>query len=515
MTGMEILLEKVLLAIYYLTLGSLAIYGSHRLVLIALYYRNRHRLNPSVAAPSDWPVVTIQLPLFNEMYVASRLIDSICRLDYPRDRLEIQVLDDSTDETSKLVSERVSHYLSRGFRIDHLRRTHRHGYKAGALENGLTRARGNLLAVFDADFSPRPDFLKQTVPHFANPEVGMVQARWEHINRRYSLLTRIQAILLDGHFAIEHAARHASGRFFNFNGTAGIWRKEAIVDAGGWQHDTLTEDLDLSFRAQLRGWRFIFLPAVIAPAELPVDIHAFKSQQFRWAKGSIQTARKLLDTILRSSVATPIKVEALIHLTSNACYPLMILLSLLMFPAMYLRRDADPRMLLLLDLPIFLGATGAIVLFYIISQMVVRPDGRRNLRTIPSLMGLGVGLAVNNTRAVLSGLLHDGGEFQRTQKYHIENPADRWLGKQYHALRTRTVIFESVLAGYMILCFTVACSLRMWFSLPFLYLFLHGYCYMTFLTLQHERATRSFKDLGAPSMRLATSTDDTAAELGT
>ena len=511
---MEILLEKVLLAIYYLTLGSLAIYGSHRLVLIALYYRNRHRLNRSVAEPSVWPMVTIQLPLFNEMYVASRLIDSICRLDYPRDRLEIQVLDDSTDETSERVSERVRHYLSQGFRICHLHRSHRHGFKAGALENGLSQARGSLLAVFDADFSPRPDFLRQMVPHFVDPEVGMVQARWGHINRGYSLLTRIQAILLDGHFAIEHAARHASGRFFNFNGTAGIWRKAAIIDAGGWQHDTLTEDLDLSFRAQLRGWRFIFLPAVVAPAELPVDIHSFKSQQFRWAKGSIQTARKLLDRILRSSLATPIKVEAVIHLTSNVCYPLMILLSLLMFPAMYLRRDADPRMLLLLDLPIFLGATGAIILFYVISQLVVGPAGRRNIRTIPSLMGLGVGLAVNNTRAVLSGLLHDGGEFKRTPKFQIENKNDRWLGKRYHACRSRTAIFEAMLATYMILCFTVACSLRMWFSLPFLYLFLHGFCYMAFLTLQHERAARSFEARGTPTMRLATGTSDTAPELG-
>ncbi len=512
---METLLENVLLAIYYLTLGSLAIYGSHRLVLVALYYRYRRRLNPSVAEPANWPMVTVQLPLYNEMYVATRLIDSVCRLEYPRDRLEIQVLDDSTDETSKLVSERVQHYLSEGFRIHHLHRTHRHGFKAGALAAGLAKARGDLLAVFDADFSPRPDFLEQTVPHLTDPGVGMVQARWEHINRHYSLLTRIQAILLDGHFVIEHAARHASGRFFNFNGTAGIWRKEAIVDAGGWQHDTLTEDLDLSFRAQLRGWRFIFLPAVTAPAELPVDIHAFKLQQFRWAKGSIQTARKLLDTILRSSVSTPIKVEAVIHLTSNVCYPLMILLSLLMFPAMYLRRDADPRMLLLLDLPIFLGATGAIVLFYAVSQMVGGADARRNLGTIPSMMGMGIGLAVNNTRAVFSGLLRDGGEFQRTPKYRIETRTDPWLGKRYHACRTNTAIVEAVLAGYLILCFTVACSLGMWLSLPFLYLFLHGYCYMTYLTLQQERATRRFKDRGAPTMRLTTGTDSTASELGT
>lgn len=512
---MEILLEKILLAIYYLTLGSLAIYGSHRLVLVALYYRYRGRLNPAVRQPETWPVVTVQLPLYNEMYVATRLIDAVCRLDYPRDRLEIQVLDDSTDETSELVTERVQRYRGEGFRIEHVHRTHRSGFKAGALEQGLASSRGELLAVFDADFFPQPDFLRLTVPHFVDPAVGMVQARWEHLNRRYSLLTRIQAVLLDGHFVIEHAARHASGRFFNFNGTAGVWRKDAIVDAGGWQHDTLTEDLDLSFRAQLRGWKFVFLPAVAAPAELPVDIHSFKSQQLRWAKGSMQTARKLLDTILRSPVSTPIKVEALIHLTSNLCYPLMILLSLLMFPAMYLRRGADPRILLQLDLPIFLGATVAIIIFYVVGQKVLGPDEGGDLAAIPALMGLGVGLAVNNTRAVLSGLLSDGGEFQRTPKYRIEKPADLWLGKRYRARRTNTVLFEGLLAGYMILCFTLACSLRMWFSLPFLCLFLYGYCYMTYLTLHHHRSTRRNMDRGSPALQVATGADGIATEPGT
>ena len=295
---MDPLLSRLVLAIYYLVLGTLAVYGVHRLALVALYYRTRRRSNPSEIQPAHWPLVTVQLPIYNERYVVARLIDAVCALDYPPDRLEIQVLDDSTDETQQIAAARVARYRALGFDIHHLHRLDRNGFKAGALEAGFARARGELLAVFDADFVPQTDFLRRTVFHFADPRCGMVQARWDHINRGYSWLTRIQAIFLDGHFLIEHAARNRSGRFFNFNGTAGVWRRQAILDAGGWQHDTLTEDLDLSYRAQMAGWKFLFLPEVTVPAELPVDINAFKRQQYRWAKGSVQTARKLLRRIL-------------------------------------------------------------------------------------------------------------------------------------------------------------------------------------------------------------------------
>jgi hypothetical protein len=280
-----------LLVLYYLTLGVLALYGIHRSWLVVTYLRHRRDRPALPAPPAEWPVVTVQLPLYNEMYVATRLLDAVCRLSYPRDRLEIQVLDDSTDETSELVAAEVARWRERGVDVRHVRRGDRAGFKAGALDAGLACARGELLAVFDADFVPGPDFLEKTVPYFTDPadpqggsRLGMVQARWEHINRGYSLLTRIQAILLDGHFVIEHTARNRSGRFFNFNGTAGIWRRQAIEDAGGWQHDTLTEDLDLSYRAQLAGWRFVYLPEVTVPSELPVDVRGFKSQQHRWAK---------------------------------------------------------------------------------------------------------------------------------------------------------------------------------------------------------------------------------------
>ena len=284
----------VVLALYYLVLSVLALYGMHRLVLLAIFFWTRRRNPERPPDPDLWPRVTVQLPIFNERYVATRLIDAVCALDYPRDRLEIQVLDDSTDDTRERVAACVERQRRLGFDIRHLHRTDRTGYKAGALAAGCAEARGDLLAIFDADFVPPTDFLLRTVPYFADQEIGVVQARWEHVNRDYSLLTQAQAIFLDAHFRIEHQARNRGGNFFNFNGTAGLWRRQAIDDAGGWQHDTLTEDLDLSYRAQLAGWRFLFLPDVVAPAELPVDANAFKRQQFRWAKGSVQTARKLL-----------------------------------------------------------------------------------------------------------------------------------------------------------------------------------------------------------------------------
>ena len=502
---MDLVFARALLTLYYLVLGILFVYGVHRLLLVALYYRTRARLERSGPPPTHWPLVTVQLPLFNEMYVACRLIDAVCRFDYPPDKLEIQVLDDSTDETRHLVADRVAHYRDLGFDIHHIHRRVRAGFKAGALEAGVERARGELLAVFDADFVPQPGFLRQTVPCFQDSEVGMVQARWEHINRTYSLLTRIQAIFLDGHFAIEHAARNGSGRFFNFNGTAGVWRRQAIVDAGGWHHDTLTEDLDLSYRAQLAGWRFLFRPQVAAPAELPVDINAFKGQQFRWAKGSAQTAKKLLWTILRSPIPVGVKLEAFIHLTNNMAYLLMLVLSVVVFPAMYLRRGTDPRILLYLDLPLFLGATGSVILFYILSQRAVNPNWWREIRFIPALMGLGIGLSVNNARAVVSGLIHRGGVFERTPKYRIEETYDDWRSKRYRAATNLSVEVERALAVYFSGCFVLAWQLEMWWSLPFLYLFLQGYVYMALLSAVPDRILRAwnFRSSGADKQRAA------------
>ncbi|HKI04986.1 MAG TPA: glycosyltransferase [Thermoanaerobaculia bacterium] len=474
-----------LLALYYSVLVVLACFGLHRLVLVALWLRTRRRGLPPPELPADpmaWPVVTVQLPLYNEMYVAERLIDAVCRLDYPAGRLEIQVLDDSTDETAGIVARVVAGYRARGLDIHHLHRADRTGFKAGALAAGLARARGELLAIFDADFVPAPDFLARSVPWFSDSGLGMVQGSWTHINRGYSLLTRVEAILLDGHFMIEHAARNRTGCFFNFNGTAGIWRRQAIETAGGWQHDTLTEDLDLSYRAQLAGWRFLYLPDLAVPSELPVDAGGFKSQQYRWAKGAVQTGRKLLGRILRAPLPARVKMEAAIHLTNNASYPLMVVLAVLIFPAMLLRRGTPVAVLLLVDLPLFLAATASVLTFYLMSQVAAGRSWRRELRWFPALMGVGIGLSVNNARAVLSGLFHRGGTFHRTPKYRIEARGQDWAAKSYRAGTDGTRAVEALLACYFLGCTVYAAVSGMWMSIPFLYLFVQGYGYMAVLS---------------------------------
>jgi len=473
-----------LLALYYLILTVLAFYGVHRLLLVVVYLRTRGRKPVQPADPAEWPVVTVQLPLYNEMYVAPRLIEAVCRLDYPADRLEIQVLDDSTDETTEIVARVVAEQRARGVDIHHLHRTDRTGFKAGALSAGLATARGALLAVFDADFVPQPEFLKTAVPYFSDPGVGMVQGRCAHINRGYSLLTRIQAILLDGHFFIEHSARNRSGCFFNFNGTAGVWRREAILGGGGWEHDTLTEDLDLSYRAQIAGWRFIYLPDLSVPSELPVDINGFKSQQYRWAKGSVQTGRKLLGRILTSRLPLRVKMEAFVHLTNNLSYGLMFIFALLVFPAMLLRSTgASTAVVLLVDIPLFFGATLSVLIFYLASQAAAGLGWRRQIRYLPTVMGVGIGLSVNNARAVLSGLFQRGGTFHRTPKYKIEKRGEDWLGKRYRAGWNTSVLIELGLAIYFSACTLYAVKKGMWMAVPFLYLFVQGYAYMAALSL--------------------------------
>src|SRR4029079_19590099 len=392
----------------------LAIYGWHRYYLVYLYMSNRDK-EPQLGPPLDpAPVVTIQLPLYNEMYVAERLIEAVCAIDYPRELFEIQVLDDSTDETRSIAELAVRRYAAQGIDIKYIHRDDRHGYKAGALEAGLKIARGQFIGIFDADFIPTPDFLTRLMPHFRDAGVGMVQARWGHINQDYSLMTRAQAILLDGHFVLEHGGRNRSGRFFNFNGTAGVWRRTAIDDAGGWQHDTLTEDLDLSYRAQLRGWKFVFVPDVVSPAEVPVEMNAFKSQQHRWAKGSIQTCMKLLPRILHSNLPLRVKAEAFFHLTANFNYLLMSVLSILMFPSMEIRYNMGWYEMLLIDVPLFFAATMSVCNFYIVCQREIHKDWVSRLRYMPFLMSIGIGLCVNNTRAVIEALMDKKSEFART-----------------------------------------------------------------------------------------------------
>lgn len=480
----------LILTIYFAVLILLAIYGVHRYWIVYLYYKHRKSDPLSNGGFAELPRVTVQLPIFNERYVVERLIDAVARLDYPGDRLEIQVLDDSTDETAAIARRRALLHRARGVDIHYLRRESREGFKAGALAFGLRRSRGDFIAIFDADFVPERRFLRQTMPYFADPDVGMVQVRWGHINGEYSLLTRVQAILLDGHFILEHGGRHRSGRFFNFNGTAGVWRRAAIEDAGGWQHDTLTEDLDLSYRAQLRNWRFLFLPDVVSPAEVPVEMNAFKSQQFRWSKGSIQTAKKLLLPVLASRLSLGVKSEALFHLTANLAYPLMLLLSLLMFPSLLVRYNMGWYEMLWADVPLFLAATGSVSSFYIVSQREIYADWKRRLKYLPCLMALGIGMSVNNTRAVLQGLVGRQSPFVRTPKYGIESPADRWEQKHYRRREGRLALVEVSLGIHFTLVIAFAVMYQIYATLPFLILFQIGYLYTGLASLLQDAASR-------------------------
>ena len=469
--------ESLTLAAYFFVLIVLAVYGWHRYYLVWLYRKHRDNQPKALPALDPLPVVTIQLPLYNEMYVADRLIQAVCDIEYPRELLEIQVLDDSTDETRSIAELAVRRHAAAGIDIKYLHRTDRRGYKAGALEDGMRVARGEYIAIFDADFIPTREFLARLMPHFADAKVGMVQARWGHVNQDYSLLTKIQAILLDGHFILEHGGRNRSGRFFNFNGTAGIWRRTAIDDAGGWQHDTLTEDLDLSYRAQLRGWRFVFVPDVIAPAEVPVEMNGFKSQQHRWAKGSIQTCRKLLPTILRSNLPFGVKAEAFFHLTANFNYIFMCLLSILMFPAMVIRYNMGWYEMLLIDIPMFFAATFSFCNFYVVCQREVNKDWPTRVKYVPFLMSVGIGLCINNTRAVLEALFRKDSEFSRTPKYRIEADADEWVGKKYRQSVAVQPIFELILGLYFTWTVFYALANQIYGTVPFLILFQVGFLY--------------------------------------
>jgi cellulose synthase/poly-beta-1,6-N-acetylglucosamine synthase-like glycosyltransferase len=481
--------ETFILASYFFVLIVLAAYGWHRYYLVYIYMKHKDKVPQPASRFETLPFVTVQLPIYNEMYVADRLIETVCRMRYPRDRFEVQVLDDSTDETRSVAELAVRRCALQGVDITYIHRADRSGYKAGALDAGMKVARGELIAIFDADFIPAEDFLERTVHHFTEPRVGMVQARWGHINQEYSLLTRIQSILLDGHFILEHGGRNRAGLFFNFNGTAGIWRRAAIEDAGGWEHDTLTEDLDLSYRAQLKGWQFRFLPDVVAPAEVPVEMNAFKSQQHRWAKGSIQTCRKLLPRILQSRQPLAVKAEAFFHLTANFNYVLMVLLSILMFPSMVIRYNMGWYEMLLIDVPLFFAATMSVANFYMVCQReLYREQWVTRLKYLPFLMSIGIGLAVNNARAVFEALTGRQTEFARTPKYRIEQQSDEWVGKRYRQASLVQPMIELTLGLYFTFTVFYALSNRIYGTLPFLMLFQIGFLYTGLLSLVQQFA---------------------------
>jgi len=477
---------------YFLVLGVLAMYGAHRYWLVYYFFKYKHNVPGPPPEVSEWPKVTIQLPIFNERYVIERLVDACTRFDYPREMLQIQVLDDSTDETQDVARACVERHQALGFPVSYHHRANRSGFKAGALEEGLRSASGEFIAIFDADFIPAPDFLKKTLPYFLAPsrlaadasKVGCVQARWTYLNADFSALTQIQTILLDGHFVIEHGARSRRGTFFNFNGTAGVWRRAAIDDAGGWQHDTLTEDTDLSYRSELRGWKFLYLPEVECVSELPVEMNAFKTQQARWAKGLIQVGKKILPRVFASGQPRHVKWEAFFHLSANVSYPLMIVLSTMLLPCMIVRFYQGWFQMLVIDLPLFLASTCSISSFYLVGQRVLRPKTwKRTFLWLPFVMAVGIGLAPRNALAVIEALLGKPSEFARTPKYRIEGHGTNWAAKAYRKPAGWLPYVEVLLGIYFSMTVVYAIQNQNYATVPFLLLFVWGYLYTGLMSL--------------------------------
>ncbi|HEV2176702.1 MAG TPA: cellulose synthase family protein [Terriglobia bacterium] len=485
---------------YFTILIILSIYGIHRYALTWMYLRNRQHAPKPQGEFERLPRVTVQLPIYNERYVVERLLECITRLDYPRELLEIQVLDDSTDETRMVASRLVAEYAQAGYPISYHHRHNREGFKAGALAEGMKSATGEFIAIFDADFAPHPDVLRRMLPYFTDSKIAVVQGRWTWINRGYSNLTEVEAIMLDGHFVIEHGGRNFSGRFFNFNGTAGMWRRAAIEDAGGWQHDTLTEDTDLSYRAQLKGWKFVYDPTIECPSELPVEMNSFKTQQARWAKGLMQTAKKLLPTIWRSDERLKIKIEATFHLTANIAYPLMVLFSLILLPAMIVRFYQGWFQMLYLDLPLFLASTCSVSSFYMVAQRELDPRGwRRTIKYIPFLMATGIGLSITNAKVVLEAIFGMKSDFVRTPKYRIEQAEAGWERKKYVRRRAGWIpAVELTLAAYFLATTAYSFTVQDYLTTPFLMLFFVGYSYTGTMSLFQTPLRRMWHAVAVP-----------------
>jgi len=477
----------IIAAIYLIAAVWLAIYSGNSLWLAYRYWVTR-RKRPIARPLRSFPAVTVQLPIFNEIHVVERLLNAVVALDYPRDRLQIQVLDDSTDETSALLQTLVAAYRSQGVDIDLIHRERRTGYKAGALAHGLATAKGELVAVFDADFVPPPDWLKQTVAHLvADPSLGFVQTRWGHINASYSILTMAQAMILDAHFGIEHPARQRSGYFMNFNGTAGVWRRACIDQVGSWQADTLTEDLDLSYRAQLAGWRSLYLPNVVAPAEVPPQLEAFKNQQFRWAKGSAQCLRRLAGPIWRSPLPFITRLQGLIHLSMYFTHPLMLVVLILSLPLVWW---GWPTRLPLAYLSF--ASLGPPIIF-LASQYVLyaRSSGQmawwRRLVYLPLVFLLGTGIAPNNARAIIEGLLDRASEFKRTPKYRVERAQDGWADKRYALGWSPGSLIDLCFSLYALLVVAAAWYRHDLWALPFLGMYAAGFSLVCLITWRQNR----------------------------
>ncbi len=481
-------MSVVLCVLYFAVLACLVVYGLHRLYLVTLCWRHRDYLARAPRwvecrrADAELPHVTIQLPIFNEATVVVRLLESVAAIDYPRDRLQVQVLDDSTDETQALLTTQVARLRALGLDVVYLHRNNRSGYKAGALDHGLRSAKGELIAVFDADFVPTRDFLRAIVGHFDDPTVAMVQTRWAHLNRGANLLTRVQALMLDGHHLVENRGRYGAGLLFNFSGTGGIWRRRAIEDAGGWQLDTITEDLDLSYRAQLKGWRFIYRSDVVSPAEVPEDIAALRAQQHRWAKGTVQTARKLLGRVWAADLTRAQRIEAFFHLTPHFVYPLTLALVLLLLPVLAAAPAGDVGTMILMDLPLCLAAFSSLAGFFMHAESTLGRSRLGALALLPAIIAVGTGMAPFLSAAVVQGLRTRGGRFVRTPK----RGADRW---RYQARVAFPVV--EIFCGLVTASSAVISVLRgHWLATPFAILFTLGFGYVSAAIISEQLARR-------------------------
>ena len=478
-------MDDIVLIGYFLSLSILFMFGLHGFIM--LYYHKKYKAVQHKPIP-DFEckdIVTIQLPLYNELYVVERLINAVCAIDYPKDKLEIQVLDDSTDETVEVAAKIVNEKKKLGIDISYIHREDRKGYKAGALKEGLAIAKGKYIAVFDADFIPRKNFLKKTLSFFNDDNVGMVQTRWEHLNSNYSILTKAQALALDGHFVIEQTVRNKAGFFINFNGTGGVWRKECIEDAGNWHSDTLTEDLDLSYRAQLNGWKFIFLKDFTSPAELPSEINALKAQQFRWTKGAIETAKKILPLVWKSNVPLRVKLQSTFHLSNNLVFPFILLVAILNVPLIFIKNSGSHEVYFAL-MSIFVLAFISTFLFYLYSQRDVRADWRKKIVMFPFFMAGSMGLAVNNSRAVFEGLMNRKSEFVRTPKFKVVDGKVSWTGKKYLNSKIGfSVIIESIMAIYCLIGIVSSIYFLELAAIPFQLLFFTGFSFMAVTSIKH------------------------------
>lgn len=492
------LLIDAALTLYAVSLAVLLVVACQGTILLVLDARSTRCGRPPTAVPDGVPTVTVQLPVYNEVHVVGRLIRAVCAIDHPRDRLEIQVLDDSTDETTGMIAELVGEFQASGFDIRHVRRSARTGFKAGALQEGLRQARGEFIAIFDADFVPHPAFLRDTLPHFTDASVAMVQTRWEHLNEGYSPLTRVQAFAFDGHFAVEQRVRSAAGHFLTFNGTGGIWRRESIVDAGGWHDDTLTEDLDLSYRAQLRGWRLVFLNDTTSPSELPADFNALRMQQYRWTRGYIETARKILPAVWRSSLSLHQKLLSTMHLSASIAFPFMLLVAVLNAPIAVIKAAGGHNTFFLI-LSVFILGFASMFLVAVRSQRVLHADWPRRMAYFPAFLAGSMGLSLSNAKAVVDGLLGKKGTFVRTPKFALKDQGEGWAAKRYASNQAgNLVVAEILLALYCFFGAVFSLYQLEFLAVPFQLMFAAGFSIVAGLSMKHARSVRRSQQTHTP-----------------